>query len=133
MSGRLPPRLLGAVAACALTGCAMGRNEFIPLNAGTSFASRPVGAPVVLTVGDLDRGYQEIGVIHVIGQSRLNYEQLNEQMRAKAREAGADAVIFVRYGREHAFSLGPFSAVLLTAEGLAVRSQSADASIGGTR
>ncbi len=108
-----------------LAGCAAARQDFIQLNAGTSFAAKPADAPIVLTVGDLDRPYQEIGVIHVSGVSRQGYDQLNDKMRAKAREAGADAIIFVHYGTENVMSIIPFFIALpydvLTADGLAVR------------
>lgn len=111
----------------ALTGCAAARQDFIALNAGTAFSPRPTHAPVVLTVGDLDRPYQEIGVVHVSGISRIGYAGLNERMRAKARQVGADAIIFVTYGTENVLSVIPFFVALpydvLTAQGLAVRSQ----------
>ena len=114
-------------AALGLSGCAAGRNDFILLNHATRFAPRPADAPVVLTVGDLDRPYQEIGVIHVSGIGREGYEGLNERLRAKAREAGADVVIFVRYGTENVLSVIPFFVAfpydVLVAEGLAVRSK----------
>jgi hypothetical protein len=81
---------------------------------------------VVLSVGDLDRAYQEIGVIHVSGVTRQGYDKLNEKMRSKAREVGADAIIFVQYGTENVLSVVPFFFAfpydVLTADGLAVRS-----------
>jgi len=67
-------------------------------------------------------------VIHVSGISRLGYDDLNGKMRAKARQVGADAVIYVRYGTENVMSIIPFFVAfpydVLTAEGLAVRSKS---------
>ena len=117
---------LAAVVA-PLAGCAIARNDFIRLNPGTSFETREADAPVLLTVGDLPRSYQEIGVIHVSGYSRQGYEKLNDQLRAKARAVGSDAVIFVRYGTENAMSLIPFFVAIpydvLTADGVAVRSK----------
>jgi hypothetical protein len=108
-----------------LGGCAVARQDFIRLNAGTSYEPRPADAPVVLTVGDLDRPYQEVGVIHVSGVSRDGYDQLNDKMRAKAREVGADSIIFVHYGTENVGSIIPFFVAMpydvLTADGLAVR------------
>ncbi len=122
-----PGRRLGlALIASWLTGCAMARQDFIQLNAGTSYAAKEADAPVVFSVGDLDRPYEEIGVIHVSGISRLGYDQLNQRMRAKARQVGADAVIFVHYGTENVISIIPFFVAIpydvLTADGLAVRS-----------
>ncbi len=118
-------QLLGMAAVLFLSGCAVARQDFIQLNAGTSFPSRTVDSPVVLTVGDLDKPYQEVGVIHVSGVSRQGYGQLNDKMRAKAREVGADAIIFVHYGTENVMSVIPFFFAMpydvLTADGLAVR------------
>ena len=118
-------QLLGGVAVLLLSGCAVARQDFIQLNAGTSFPTRAADAPVVLTVGDMDRPYQEIGVIHVSGVSRDGYDELNTKMRAKTREVGGDAIIFVHYGTENVMSIIPFFVAfpydVLTADGLAVR------------
>ncbi len=109
-----------------ISGCAAGRNDFILLNPKTHFSSRPVNTPVLLTVGELPSAYQEIGVIHVSGIGREGYDKLNERLREKAREVGADAVIHVYYGTENAFSIIPFFIAfpydVLVARGLAVRS-----------
>ncbi len=70
------------------------------------------------------------GVIHVSGVLRHGYDHLNERMRRKAREVGADAIIFVHYGTENILSLIPFFVAIpydvLTADGLAVRSTDGD-------
>ena len=120
-------RALGAAALTALAGCALGRADFVQLNPGTSYPARARGAPVVLTVGDWDQPYEELGVVHVSGFVRTGHAALNDKLRAKAREAGADAVIYLRYGTENVMS---FLAVVVaipwdvvTAEGLAVRSK----------
>lgn len=111
----------------AVAGCAAGRNDFIRLNSNTAFSSRAANAPVVLTVGDWNKPYQEIGVIHVSGMSRMGYDALNDALRRQAREVGADAVVFVRYGTENVLSIIPFFVSfpydVLVAEGLAVRSK----------
>lgn len=111
--------------AVGLTGCAVGRSDFVLLNPGTRFEAHTPDAPVVLTVGDLDRAYQELGFIHVSGATRDGYDGLNEKLRAEARQVGADAVVFVRYGTENVLSIIPFFVAfpydVLTAEGLAVR------------
>jgi hypothetical protein len=115
-----------ALIALSTAGCAVARRDFIQLNAGTSYPERPMDAPVVLSVGDLDRPYEELGVIHVSGVIRHGYERLNERMRARARQVGADAVVFVHYGTENVMSIIPFFVAIpydvLTAGGLAVRS-----------
>lgn len=113
------------LALLSVAGCAAGRNDLILLNPGTHFASRPADAPIILAVGGLEEPYQEIGVLHVSGVSRLGYEDLNEKLRQEARRAGADAVIDVHYGVENVLSVIPFFISVpydvLTAEGLAVR------------
>lgn len=126
ISGALATSVAATVVA-GVCGCAAGRNDFVLLNPGTHFDARPAQASVVLTVGDFSKPYQEIGVIHVSGVSRQGYEELNEQLREEARRVGADAVVFVRYGTENAFSFIPFFIAIpydvLVAEGLAVRSK----------
>ena len=123
MSHRIATLLLGLT----LTGCAAARNDFILLNPGTQYPSRAADAAVLLTVGDLDHPYQELGMIHVSGITREGYTQLNEKLRAKAREVGADAVIFVHYSTDHVLSIIPFFVAIpydvLTVRGLAVRSK----------
>jgi hypothetical protein len=121
-------RTAGAGAVClVLAGCAAGRNDFVRLNPATAFKPLPEDAAVLLTVGDLDRPYQEVGIIHVSGISRDGYDKLSEKLRSEARRVGADAVIFVRYGTENAFSIIPFFVAIpydvLAAEGLAVKSK----------
>lgn len=119
-----------ALALLFVMGCAVAREDFILLNAGTTFPSRTTNSPVVLAVNGLTTPYQEIGVIHVSGVSREGYEKLNEKLRVKAREAGADAVIYVHYGLENVLSVIPFIVAIpynvLTAEGVAVRTLKSD-------
>ncbi len=120
-------RTLGAAALALLAGCALGRADFVQLNPGTSYPPRPRGAPVVLTVGEWDRPYEELGVIHVSGFLRTGHSPLNDKLRAQARQAGADAVIYVRYGTENVMSILAVVVAIpwdvVTAEGLAVRSK----------
>jgi len=115
----------GWLVVLSLTGCAVGRDDFVLLNPSTHYPARQAEAPVVLTVGDWNQPYEELGIIHVSGVSREGYQHLNEKLRSEARRVGADAVIFVHYGTENAFSVIPiFVAIpydVLTAEGLAVR------------
>ncbi len=120
-------RALGAIGLTALAGCALGRADFVQLNPGSSYPQRAKGAPVVLTVSDWDEPYVELGVVHVSGFVRTGHADLNEKLRTKAREAGADAVIYVRYGTENVLSIIAIVVAIpwdvVTAEGLAVRSK----------
>ena len=106
-------------------GCAAGRADYVQLNPGTAYPARGARAPVVLTVGDWSQPYEELGVVHVSGVTREGFAGLNERLRAEARRAGADAVIYVHYGTENVFSVIPIFVSIpydvLTAEGLAVR------------
>jgi hypothetical protein len=121
-------RALGAVVVLSIvSACAFGRSDFVQLNPGTSYPPRPSTAPIVLTVGDWDKPYDELGVIQVSGWVRLGYGDLNAKLRTQAREAGADGVIFVRYGTANVMSfIAIFVAIpwdVLTAEGVAVRTK----------
>ncbi len=111
-----------------LSGCAVGRTDFVKLNPDVQYPSKSATTPVFLTTMGLETPYQEVGFIHVSGSTRQGYEELNQKLRQKAREAGADGVIDVSYGTENAFSLVPFIISIpydvLTAEGLAVKKKS---------
>ena len=109
------------------SACAFGRSDFVLLNPGTSYAPRSGSAPIVLSVGDWDKPYEELGVIQVSGWLRTGHDDLNAKLRTRAREAGADGVIFVRYGTANVMSFfAIFVSIpwdVLTAEGVAVRSK----------
>ncbi|MEX2206253.1 MAG: hypothetical protein WEF50_08510 [Myxococcota bacterium] len=121
-------RALGAsVWLASASACAFGRGDYVMLNPGTSYPPRSTAAPVVLTVGDWNGPYEELGVILVSGYMRAGYDSLNAKLRERAREAGADGVIFVRYGTANVLSFfAIFVSIpwdVLTAEGVAVRSK----------
>jgi len=79
-------RVVGASGVLAVSGaCAAGRADYVPLNPGTSYPARGARAPIVLTVGDWNQPYEELGVVHVSGVTRDGYAGLNEQLRAQAR------------------------------------------------
>jgi uncharacterized protein YbjQ (UPF0145 family) len=70
-------------------------------------SDRPATDPakIILTTGDItDRKYQAIGDIDVTVNKATIFDKdptpalVDERLRAKAAELGADAVIFVRYG-----------------------------------
>jgi hypothetical protein len=121
-------RALGAgVWLTSASACAFGRGDYVMLNPGTSYPPRSTTAPIVLTVGDWSGPYEELGVIMVSGYFRAGYDSLNAKLRERAREAGADGVIYVRYGTANVMSfLAIFVSIpwdVLTAEGVAVRSK----------
>ena len=108
-----------------MSGCAISRTDFARLNPNV-FPPIPEGQYIPLTTMGLDNiEYEEIGFLHVSGKTREEYCVLNTKLRAEARRVGADAVIYVTYGVENAFTIVPiFVAIsydVLTAEGLAVK------------
>jgi hypothetical protein len=119
--------LAAGVLLTTASACAFGRADFVLLNPGTSYPPSSSTAPVVLTVGDWEGPYEELGVIQVSGWVRAGYGDLNAKLRTRAREAGADGVIFVRYGTANVLSFfAIFVSIpwdVLTAEGVAVRSK----------
>ncbi len=121
-------RALGAgVLLTAASACTFGRSDFVLLNPGTSYPPRSSTTPIVLTVGDWDKPYEELGVIQVSGWMRAGYDDLNAKLRIRAQEAGADGVIYVRYGTANVMSfIAIFVSIpwdVLTAEGVAVRTK----------
>ena len=109
------------------TGCAIGRTDVVLVNPDAKRATLSANEPVLLTTLGLDVSYEEIGFIRVNGVARLGYEGLNNKLRDEARQLGADAVIYIHYGTEYAFSISPIILSIpydvLTAEGLAVRTK----------
>lgn len=110
----------------ALSGCAVSRSDFSALNPGVNYPPAESNAPVYLTTMGVDGQFEEIGYIYVSASNRNgSYYELNEKLRSVARRAGADAVIYVTYGTENAFSIIPFFISIPydvnTAQGLAVK------------
>ena len=85
-------------------GC-VSNTENVKLDYG-SFINQPLppksnDTEIILISKDLDKSYKEIGIISAVGKSRhISYEELNEKMKKKAREVGADAIIKIEYGTE---------------------------------
>jgi hypothetical protein len=77
-------------------GCTRTMTDFAPFTTVTSQA----GEEIILTTGDIDRPYKELGVIVVRGK-RTNGEKIMELLRAEAKEIGADAVIKIDFGRRY--------------------------------
>ncbi len=77
---------------CARMECFRMRTDFAPLT------SKP-GTDVLLTTKDIDRPYNEIGVIFVKGR-HARYENIVEKLRSEAKELEADAVIKIEFGNQ---------------------------------
>jgi hypothetical protein len=77
-------------------GCVRTMTDFAPFTSVTS----PAGEEIVLTTGDIDRPYKELGVIVVRGK-RASGEKIMELLRKEAKEVGADAVIKIDFSRRY--------------------------------
>jgi hypothetical protein len=87
-----------------LTGCTAPPPPGVKINYGSlvneHFTPKNTDAEIILTTKDLDRPYKEIGIITAVGRKNITYDELNEKIKLKAREIGADAVIKLEYGTE---------------------------------
>lgn len=95
-------RILVMLLVSVMVGCASSSTK---VNYGSMIGERlqPKSAneEILLLTKDTDRPYKEIGIISVVGAHKnTSYEELNNKIREKAREVGADAVIKIEYGTE---------------------------------
>ena len=101
--------ILTALLAASLTGCATWSTSSVDSkSADTAVSTQAKKTPpssVVITDKDIpDRKYQSLGDITAtvnkttIFNADPTQEMVNEKLREKASELGADAVILVRYG-----------------------------------
>jgi len=79
-------------------GCARTRADFAPLSIDSSTSK--TGGDILLTTGDLDQPYEELGVIFVKGRC-ARYKKIVERLRAEAKKIGADAVIKIEFGNHY--------------------------------
>ena len=96
-------RMAGMLIVCLfLVGCASIPN--IRVNYGSltneTFVAKSSDTEILLTTKDSDRPYKEIGIISASGKVKTTYDELNEKIKKKAREIGADAVIKLEYGTQ---------------------------------
>jgi len=80
-------------------GCARTMADFAPL--AIDSPTSQTGSDILLTIGDLDRPYKELGVIFVKGRC-VRYKKVVERLRSEAKEIGADAVIKIEFG-DHSY------------------------------
>lgn len=81
-------------------GCARTMTDFAPFTASSVISQK--GEEIVLTTGDIDRPYTELGVIFVKARCR-SYDKITEELKAKAKEVGADAVIKIDFGKRRSY------------------------------
>ena len=82
-------------------GVATVRSDFAPLRF-LAVAAKTSG-DILLSTGNIDRPHIEIGVIFVKGRCFTSFEKVMEEMKEKAREVGADAVIKIEFGGTYGY------------------------------
>ena len=85
--------------AIGLFGCARTMTDFAPFT--TDSVTSAKGEEILLTTGDIDRPYKELGIIAVRGRRRASGEKMMKALKAEAQEVGADAVIKIEFGRRY--------------------------------
>jgi len=93
-----------------VSGCATVKINYGSLT-NDSFPSKDENAEILLTTKDIDRPYEEVGIISasVTGEG-ITFEEMNQRMKEKAREIGADAIIKIEYGTTNGGIMIPSSA-----------------------
>lgn len=85
-----------------LAGCAQClsmRSEYYDVS-GKVFAPKTSWQEVEIFSDKLDRPYEEIGFIKVLARYGTSRKVLDQQLKMKASDAGADAIIEVQYGED---------------------------------
>ena len=79
-------------------GCARTMTDFAPFTIDSVTSQK--GEDILLTTGDIDRPYKELGVIIVRGRC-TRYKKIMKALKTEAKEVGADAVIKIEFGRRY--------------------------------
>ncbi len=85
----------------AMNGCAkcmLMRSEYYDMT-GQVFAPKAADAeiPIYEAGQPIDRPYTEIGVVKVVAQPKTGRQEIDEELRKRARLAGADALIDMNF------------------------------------
>ncbi len=84
------------------SGCAITMTDFAPLGVDSATPT-----DVLLTTGDVDRPYNELGVIFVKGKC-ARYESIVKKLKSEAKDKGADAVIKIEFGNSFSRVYRPY-------------------------
>lgn len=83
-----------------LSGCASTKVNYGSMTS-EKLQSKDANAEILLLTKDIKKPYKEIGIISIVGANKnTSYDELNNKLKQKAREVGADAVIKIEYGTE---------------------------------
>lgn len=97
-------------------GCAGITYPEVSRLSSASYAPLPGDTPILLSTRDIDQKYNEIAIINIRSASWTNIDKINDTLRQRARELGANAVVRIQYGHEGMWG-NP------TATGVAVRTK----------
>lgn len=91
------------VLASGCARCLIMRSEYFDVT-GAVFVPKEDGAQIEIFEGEPNRAYKEIGVVKVFARYGTAREAINRELRKRAGQAGADALINVRYGEDQTSS-----------------------------
>ncbi len=104
---------IALIAVLIFAGCA-GRKEFVILNEKAVRPASSANTPIEILLEPPERPYTVVAKARVSGDERNVRDDVEEQLRAKARAIGADAVIIKTSGSTH-------SSYRVTCEGTIIR------------
>jgi len=79
--------------------CILMRSEYYDIT-GKVLAPKAGTQEIPVYAGKIDRPYVVVGAIKVIAQKGTSEEAVNEELKKRARMAGADALADVAYGED---------------------------------
>jgi hypothetical protein len=84
--------MLALLIPLVITACARTKGEFVKLSADI-YPPKSKAQEVLLTQGDINKPYKEIGLVKAKGNKFSSEDECLEKVRQIAKKAGADAVI----------------------------------------
>lgn len=94
--------ILFFLAMTVLTGCSkciIIRSEYYDIT-GKVQAPKAAGQDIPIFTDQGNRPYVELGVVKVLAHWGTSREAINEELKKRARQAGADALVEVQYGED---------------------------------
>lgn len=84
--------MLSLLVPLVITGCASTKGEFVKFSTDI-YPPKSKAQEILVTQGDVDKPFKEIGLVKAKGNQFSNEEECLEKVRQIAKGAGADAVI----------------------------------------
>lgn len=86
--------LLGGCSRCVII-----RSEYYDIT-GKVLSAKAVNQEIQIYTQKPDKPYEEIGAVKVLAQLGTTQEAMNEELKRRAKAAGADAIVDVQYGED---------------------------------